>query len=302
MLDLESVRLFVLAIEFGNLTRAAEAAGTVQPVVSQRLKALEARLGRRLLDRSPRFVRPTAEGTTFLIHARALLAAHDAALRPMDAPALRVAIGLSDHAIGLGLPALLLRLRAALPAHAALDVRSGASIPLRTAFDEGELDAVVLRREAGGTEGEVLGLDPLGWRGASDFTLVPGEPVPLAVLPPPCGVRAAAERALEAAGRPWREAYRGGSCAVLLAGAQAGLGVAPMGRISAGGAPDLGPSLGLPPLPPSEIVLLGRATSPEAGAAIRALVGSMRAALRALSPEGSPARSRRGGKGARPAA
>jgi DNA-binding transcriptional LysR family regulator len=34
VLDLESVRLFVLAAEFGNLTRAAEAAGTVQPVVS----------------------------------------------------------------------------------------------------------------------------------------------------------------------------------------------------------------------------------------------------------------------------
>ena len=42
MLDLESVRLFVLALEFGNLTRAAEAAGTVQPAVSARLKALEA--------------------------------------------------------------------------------------------------------------------------------------------------------------------------------------------------------------------------------------------------------------------
>ncbi|MFH5924848.1 LysR family transcriptional regulator [Roseomonas xinghualingensis] len=302
MLDLESVRLFLLAVEFGNLTRAAEAAGTVQPVVSQRLKALEARLGRRLLDRSPRFVRPTAEGMAFLVHARALLAAHDAALRPTGATALRVTLGLSDHAIGLGLPALLLRLRAALPAHAALDVRSGASIPLRTAFDEGELDAVVLRREAGGTEGEVLGLDPLGWRGASDFTLVPGEPVPLAILAPPCGVRAAAERALEAAGRPWREAYRGGSCAVLLAGAQAGLGVAPMGRISAGGAPDLGPALGLPPLPPSEIVLLGRTTSPEVGAAIRALAASMRAALGAVSPEGSPVRSRRGDRGARPAA
>jgi DNA-binding transcriptional LysR family regulator len=302
MLDLESVRLFVLAVEFGNLTRAAEAAGTVQPVVSQRLKALETRLGRRLLDRSPRFVRPTAEGDAFLVHARALLAAHDAALRPVETPAPRVAIGLSDHAVGLGLPALLLRLRAALPAHAALDVRSGLSIPLRTAFDDGELDAVVLRREAGGAEGEVLGLDPLGWRGASSFTLPPGAPVPLAMLPPPCGVRAAAERALDSGGRSWREAYRGGSCAMLLTGAQAGLGVAPMGRVSAGGAPDLGPALGLPTLPASEIVLFGRAASPEAGAVLRALASGMRAALGAFSPEGSRAASRRGGRAAPPSA
>ncbi|MCR0981588.1 LysR family transcriptional regulator [Roseomonas populi] len=279
MLDLESVRLFVLAAEFGNLTRAAEAAGTVQPVVSQRLKALEARLGRRLLDRSPRLVRLTADGAVFLTSARALLAAHDAALRPPDLRPLRLAIGISDHAAGLGLPALLARLRAALPAHVALELRSGASIPLRADFDEGALDAVLVRREAGGSEGEVLGEDPLGWRGAPDLVLPPGAPVPLALLPPPCGVRAAAERALEAAGRPWREAFRGGSCATLLAGARAGLGLAPMGRISAGGAPDLGPALGLPPLPPSEIVLHGRAASPEAGAALRALAAGMRAAL-----------------------
>ena len=54
MLDLASVRLFVLAAELGNLTRAAEAAGTVQPVVSARLKGLEAALGRKLLARKIR--------------------------------------------------------------------------------------------------------------------------------------------------------------------------------------------------------------------------------------------------------
>jgi len=279
MLDLESVRLFLLAAEFGNITRAAEAAGTVQPAASARLKALEARLGRRLLDRTPRFVRLTADGAAFLPLARALLAAHDAALRPPDAPALRVAVGLSDHAVGLALPPLLRRLRAALPPHAALELRGGTSIPLREAFEAGTLDAAVLRREAGGSEGEVLGEDPLGWRGASAFALPAGAPLPLALLAPPCGVRATAERTLDAAGRPWREAVRGGSCAVILAGAAAGLGVAPMGRVAAGGMPDLGPALGLPPLPRSEIVLLGRAASPEAAAAIRALAAGMRAAL-----------------------
>ena len=66
---------------------------------------------------------------------------------------------------------------------------------------------------------------------------------------------------------------------MLLAGAQAGLGLAPMGRVSAGGAPDLGPTLGLPPLPASEIVLLGRSGTPEAGAVLRALAAGIRAAL-----------------------
>ena len=80
MLDIESVRLFVLAAEYKNLTRAAEAVGTTQPVVSQRIKQLEARLSRKLLDRSPRFVRLTDAGLSFLDRAKALLAAHDASM------------------------------------------------------------------------------------------------------------------------------------------------------------------------------------------------------------------------------
>lgn len=280
MLDLGSVRLFVLAADFGSLTRAAEAANTAQPVVSQRIKSLEQRLGRRLLDRSPRFVRPTADGAAFLARARDLLAAHDAALRVAAEPSAHVALGTSDHALGAALPRLLGPVRAALPANAAIEVRVGLSQSVRAMFDDGALDAAVVRREAAGSEGELLGLDPLGWRAAPAFRLDPGQPVPLATLGEPCGVRAAAVRALEAAGLGWREAYVAGSCAALAAGAAAGFGVAPMGEAGSDGAPDRGPELGLPALEPSPIVLLARARSPEAAAAIRALAAGVRSLLR----------------------
>lgn len=279
MLDLESVRLFVLAAEFGNLTRAAEAAGTVQPVVSQRLKGLEAALGRRLLERTPRFVRPTADGAAFLDRARALLAAHDAAVLFMPTPAVRFVAGLSEHAVGMGLEGVLRRVRAALPAGAAIEVRTGQSQPLRAAFDAGEIDAAVIRREAGGEGGEVLGSDPLGWRAVDGLRLRPGEPVPLATLGPPCGVRAAAIRVLDRADMAWHETFLSGGCAALLAGARAGLGVAPMGRAASGDVPDAGPALGLPPLPVSEVVLFGRAGSPAVAAALRALAAGVRAGL-----------------------
>lgn len=279
MLDLDSVRLFVLAAEFGNLTRAAEAAGTVQPVVSQRLKSLEAALGRKLLDRTPRFVRPTEAGAAFLTQARHLLAAHDEALRFADAPALRFAVGASDHALGLGLGPVLRKLRAALPDHALVDVRMGRSLDMHALFDAGHLDAAIVRREAGGAEGEVLGTDPLGWRAAEGWAPAAGAALPLAVLEPPCGVRAAAIRHLDQARIPWREAFVAGSCAALLAGAQAGFGVAPMGRIASWGASDVGPDLGLPALPASEIVLFVRTGSPAVASAVRVLAAAIRSGL-----------------------
>ncbi|MCQ8239902.1 LysR family transcriptional regulator [Rhizosaccharibacter radicis] len=279
MLDLVSIRLFILAAELGNLTRAAEAAGTVQPVVSARLRQLEDAVGRKLLDRTPRFVRLTPEGVTFLGKARALMAAHDDATRFDAEPATRFALGASDHALGTGLEHVIRHVRAALPGAGALELRIGMSQHVRAAFERGELDAVVVRREAGGSDGEVLGKDPLGWR---SIEADPGGngTVPLVMLGPPCGVREMAIRQLDAASRPWREAFVGGSCAALMAAVRAGLGVAPMGAVASGRMPDMGPRLGLPALPPSEIVMFARTGTPATASAARALEAAVRTLLR----------------------
>jgi DNA-binding transcriptional LysR family regulator len=267
VLDLASVRLFILAVEFGNLTRAAEAAGTVQPVVSARIKGLEAAVGRKLLERTPRFVRPTADGVAFLAKARALMALHDDAARFDGAPTTRFAMGASDHALGTGLEHV-------------IELRTGMSQHVRAAFDHGELDAIVIRREAGGSDGEVLGTDPLGWRFAGEDAGLDGA-IPLATLGPPCGVRSTAIRQLDAAKRPWRDAFVGGSCTALAAAVRAGLGIAPMGAVASGRLDDAGPRLGLPGLPPSEIVMFVRTGSPTASAAARALEAAVQTMLRA---------------------
>jgi len=280
MLDLESVRLFVLVVDLGNLTRAAEAAGTVQPVVSQRLRALETAVGRKLLERTPRFVRLTPEGTVFLEKARTLLAAHDDATVFADAPAAKFALGVSDHATGASLEQVMRVVRSCLPSQAVIEVRLGMSQHIRGLYDAGDLDVAIVRRENSGPNGETLGRDPLGWRAADDFGLPAGLPIPLVTLGPPCGVRAAAIRQLEQIGHQWRQVFIGGSCASLLAAVNAGLGIAPMGAIASGRLPDRGPSLGLPPLPASEILLLARAGSPMIASATRGLVRAMRAILR----------------------
>lgn len=280
MLDLESVRLFVLAAELGNLTRAAEAAGTVQPVVSQRIKNLETSLGRKLLERTPRFVRMTSDGSVFLERARALLAAHDAAISINDQPPFHLTLGISDHAVGVSFEYVLHRVRTALPTEATIEVRLGLSHDIHAMFDAGSLDAAVIRREGGGSDGELLGEDALGWRAAENWTLPRGKPLPLIVLSMPCGVRTVATRTLDRAGLPWNEAFVGGSCMTLLAAARAGLGIAPMGQIASGGATDRGPDLDLPPLPASQIVLLARGGTPHLTAAARALGAGVRASLK----------------------
>lgn len=279
MLDLESVRVFVLTVEYGSLTRAAEAAGTAQPVVSQRIKSLETTLGRRLLDRTPRFVRLTEAGTAFLERARLLLEAHDAALAAEDTPPMSVAIGVSDHTLGTSFEAVLRQMRAALPVYASISVRLGQSQEIRELFETGEVDLAILRSEVNAKDGEVLGVDPLRWRAAKGWIRQEG-PLPLVTLPPPCGVRAIALRLLDRAEIPWREAFVGGSCLALVAAVRAGLGVAPLGQIVSRDLPECDAKLGLPPLPVSQIVLMARTSNPYLTVAARTLAASVRESLR----------------------
>lgn len=280
MLDLESVRLFTLVAEYGNLTRAAEAAGTVQPVVSQRIKGLEATLGHKLLDRSPRLVRLTDAGVGFLGRAKALLAAHEAALAPIDAKPYHLALGVSDHALGTRLDLILKRVRGALPMNATMEVHLGQSAEVRALHDAGAIDLAIVRSEGGADDGETLGEDPLGWRVPDGWQQPPAGPLPLVLLPAPCAVRAVAIRALERSGIRWREAFVGGSCLALVAAVRAGLGVAPLGSTVGGELPTVPAGAGLPPLPASRIVMRARASDPVTSAVARALAASVRETLR----------------------
>jgi DNA-binding transcriptional LysR family regulator len=76
-LDLDALRVFVEVADRGNFTRAAEGLGLSKARVSVRLAALETELGTRLVQRSTRAVRLTADGEEFLERARGLLDAAD---------------------------------------------------------------------------------------------------------------------------------------------------------------------------------------------------------------------------------
>src|SRR6187402_760145 len=97
-LDIATIKAFLLVADLHSFTRSAEALGTTQAAVSMKLQRLETLLGKRLLERSPRAVRLTADGAAFLDDARALMRAHDRAIAgPSPAPQ-QLRLGISDHA------------------------------------------------------------------------------------------------------------------------------------------------------------------------------------------------------------
>src|SRR5476651_700756 len=97
-LDISNVQAFLLVAELQSFTRAAEALGSTQAAVSMKLQRLEAVVGKRLVERSPRAVKLTGDGAAFLENARSLMKAHDRALSgQLPAPQL-MSLGISDHA------------------------------------------------------------------------------------------------------------------------------------------------------------------------------------------------------------
>jgi DNA-binding transcriptional LysR family regulator len=275
-LDIDAVRAFALVAELQSFTRAAQASGTTQSAVSLKLKRLESRLATQLIERTPRSVRLSAEGSAFLERARDLLAAHDRAIAGVDAVERRLGVGISDHVAGGDLTGLIARVGAFDPS-LLLEVRIDFSNVLLERFDGGTLDAVIVRREGNRRGGELLLEDEFGWFAAPRFHHKPGGRLRIAMLAAPCGVRAHAIHALDKAKISWVEAFTGGGVTAIAAAIGAGLAVAPLARrIAPPGTLDVGPALSLPPLGRSKVVLHARVSDPRARAALGILGAAFR--------------------------
>ena len=72
-MDTKQLAAFCAVVERRSFSQAAERLGVTQPAVSLQVRALEDRLGQRLLDRSGRRVEPTEAGTRLYRNARRLL-------------------------------------------------------------------------------------------------------------------------------------------------------------------------------------------------------------------------------------
>jgi DNA-binding transcriptional LysR family regulator len=138
--DLVSLRLLVEALDRASIGGAARELGVSQPAASERLRALEQRLGVQLCIRSPRGVRPTPAGTVVRDWAADILAGAErlatgvAALRAEQAGQLRVAASLTVaehlfpgwvHALRRAAPDAVVRLEVANSAEVAAALGAG---------------------------------------------------------------------------------------------------------------------------------------------------------------------------------
>lgn len=279
-LDLDAVQAFVRIAELGSFTRAAEALQTTQGAISLKLKRLEDRLGARLLERTPRHVELSARGAAFLEHARELLEAHDRALAACAGARQRLAIGISDHVAGPELPALIARMNAHDP-HLLIEIRIGSSGDLLAAYDRREFDAVIVRIPQGRSDGEVLAEESFAWFAAPGWQPRAGEPLPVATLAEPCGVRVLSGKLLDEAGVPWTEIFVGGGVPAVVAAVMAGVGVAALApRMLPWGAVDVGAKLGLPKLPRLPVSLHTKVKGGRPKEALAALSAAFRTAVR----------------------
>ena len=274
-LDVDSVQAFVSIADLQSFTKAADALGTTQGAISVKLKRLEERLGCKLLERTPRLVRLSAQGALFLQAAREFIAAHDRAMAALSAERRRFRLGIATHVAGPEIALLLARLNERDPA-LTIEVRLENSRSLLDAFDNAELDAVIVRQEDDRRDGEDLGPEHFGWFAAPGFSPRPGEPLRLAALLPCCGVRDIATHMLRQAGLEWTEVFMGGSAAVAAA-VSAGLAVSVFScRLAPADTVEVGRHFQLPALPASRIMLHSTLTDRRSREALRTLVAAYR--------------------------
>lgn len=110
-MELRSLRYFVKIVELGSISRAAEALFVAQPSLSHQVALLEADLGVKLLDRSPRGVRATVAGLTLFRCAQTIIRQIEEVRREVKGESGNVAgvvsIGLpTSTAVVLALPLL----------------------------------------------------------------------------------------------------------------------------------------------------------------------------------------------------
>lgn len=275
MLDLDLLRSFISVVDAGGFTRAGERVHRTQSTVSQQIRRLEDDLGRPLLHRDGKRIRPTEEGERLLSYSRRILAlaeeARDVVSRPTGDGVVR--LGMAEDFVAYRLTEMLSEFARSHPG-LCLSVRCGKSAHMRSALERGEIDLALFKRDVGETGGVAAWPERLRWvtsrRHPVDFRR---NPLPLVVFEQGCLYRDRAIQALEAAGRAWHIAFTSSGILGIQAAVSAGLGISTLPELAI--LPEhilLVAEDGFPPITDTAVALV---TAPEVSAAGRRLADAL---------------------------
>jgi DNA-binding transcriptional LysR family regulator len=217
-MDTRQLAAFCAVVERKSFSQAAERLGVTQPAVSLQIRALEKRLGLRLLDRSGRRVEPTEAGARLYRGAQRLLALEEQLVEEVGGGADgrlsgRLELGASSGPGGTVLPRLLGEFQTAHPdVHVRLSVSDTQSVVEQVARRELELGVVGAARRH-----RSVVFEPF-FRDEVVLVCPPGHPFagrtislddlrgqPLVVMQEGAGVRQVIEDELRAAGARLRD-------------------------------------------------------------------------------------------------
>lgn len=224
------LRTLIEVVDGGGHAQGAQRVHRSQAAVSLQMKRLEELTGQPLFRKHGRRRLLTAPGETLVDYARRIVALNAEAAEAMRGSLYegRVSLGAPQDLAEDLLPRLLQRFAQRFP-RVVLDVRVERNLTLARAVHDAALDVVLLlgdRREVPGVE---LAREKLVWLGARSLGTFSarkgGEPLPLALLEPPCLFRTRALAALDAASIPYRVSYTTTSLTGLRAAVAAGLGI-----------------------------------------------------------------------------
>ncbi|MEM9651133.1 MAG: LysR family transcriptional regulator [Actinomycetota bacterium] len=283
---MESLRAFVAVCETGGMTRAAERLGLSQSAVSWKIKRLEERVGRDLLIREGRSIRPSRDGSDLLTYARQMIETHDAAVARMAGSDLsgRIRLGATEEVSAACLGPVIGRFDRIHPG-VTIEIIVDRVRNLEELLTGGGLDIAVLQiYPEDQKRGDILlWVDEQRWITAPDCAYDEGV-VPLVTFGKGGFYRPLAERVLRQAGIPHRIAFSGPSSASVLSAVESGLGVAILANRSIDGAvTDWVRAESLPDLPP--IHQVARSSPGERSPIVAELLSDLEDALYEPLPE-----------------
>jgi DNA-binding transcriptional LysR family regulator len=286
-LPLELLRTFVATVETGSMASAARVVARTPSAVSLQMSKLGELVGHPLFRREGRTQSLTRAGELLVPHAREILNASERAMAALADERLEgpVRFGTVQDLADKVLPRALADFAQQYPG-VTLQIQVAQSAALLEQAMSGELDFAVCFRTGRATR--VIRREPMVWLGHRELAFL--DPLPLAVLDPPCGYVEAARGALKRSGRRCNVVLRTPSLFGLRAALEAGLAVGCRTALMRSGSIEiLGEAERLPPLP--EIAFAMYVPRPMTPAA-RRLAALVRGVVQGASPAPVPALAR----------